>query len=399
MSYWRCGRCRSVFSARSFFRDPVDYVEAHGNGRPTLPLSAGPARFLLVRDPELVWGVLVTNADSFAPGKWKRRARRFVGPALNTLHAEEHRRRRLLLQPAFDRRRIASFEDSIAERVERVSAEWEDGAQIELRDTLDRLSLSVAGELLLSAELDPTLADDLRDIVAALPRLRPPLRLTAGGRALARAEAAVQALIDARRLAPEQDDLVGVLLRSDLPDRTIRGDVIACLHAALDEPPSALEAVWYLLGHHSEADARLHAELLHGEDAYPEAVLFEAMRLYPPARHIDRCPVHDVQIGEVRVPKGSRVLVSPLVTHADARLYERPASFVPERWLDSRGPKRGSYLPFGAGVHTCIGQPLAWAIMKTTLATIARRWRLQIGPDAPRPVPRSPRLLVTLQRR
>lgn len=388
-----------MFSARSFFRDPVDYVEVHGDGRPTLSLSAGPTRFVLVRDPELVWGVLVTNADSFAPGKWKRRARRFVGAALNTLHGEEHRRRRLLLQPAFDRRRIASFEASIAERAERASADWEDGGQIELRDTLDPLSLAVAGEVLLSAELDPTLAHDLRAVVAAVPRLRPPLRVTAGGRALARAEAAVQALIDARRPAPEQDDLVGVLLRSGLPDATIRGDVIACLHAAVDEPPSALEAAWYLLGRHPEADARLYAELLRGGDGYLEAVLFEAMRLYPPARHIDRCPVHDVQIGDVRVPQGSKVLVSPLVTHADARVYEQSAAFVPERWLDSRATKRGSYLPFGAGVHTCIGEPLAWAIMKTTLATIAQRWRLHVGPDVPAPAPRSPRLLVTLQRR
>jgi hypothetical protein len=35
----------------------------------------------------------------------------------------------------------------------------------------------------------------------------------------------------------------------------------------------------------------------------------------------------------------------------------------------------------------------------TTVATVARRWRLRIDPDAPPPVPRSPQLVVTLQRR
>jgi cytochrome P450 len=389
-----------VFSARSFFRDPVKYVAAHGDGQATIPLKAGPTRFLLVRDPELVWRVLVTDSDSFAPGKWKRRARRFVGATLNTLNGDEHRRRRLLLQPALDRRRIASFVPRIAARVELAQAGWEDGARIILRDTLDPLSLLVAGEVLLSTELDPGLAQELRRLMAAVPRFTPPLRVTPGGRALARIEAAVQALIDARRQAPEQDDLLGALLVSGLPERTARGEVIALLQATVDEPPSTLEAVWYLLGRHPQVERRLQDELdAGGASPYLDAVLLETLRLFPPARHIDRCPVQDVRIGDVQIRHGANVLISPLVTQQDPRLYERPTDFVPERWLDGRVAERGAFVPFGAGAHTCIGEPLARAIVTTTLATVARQWRLRVEPDAPPPVPRSPRLVVTLQLR
>jgi cytochrome P450 len=389
-----------VFSARSFFRDPVKYVAAHGGGQATIPLRAGPTRFLLVRDPELVWRVLVTDSDSFAPGKWKRRARRFVGATLNTLNGDEHRRRRLLLQPALDRRRIASFAPSIAARVERAQAGWEDGARIVLRDTLDPLSLLVAGEVLLSTELDPGLARELRRVMAAVPRFTPPLPVTPGGRALARIEAAVQALIDARRQAPEQDDLLGAMLVSGLPERTARGEVIALLQATVDEPPSTLEAVWYLLGRHPQVERRLQDELdAGGASPYLDAVLLETLRLFPPARHIDRCPVQDVRIGDVQIRQGANVLISPLVTQRDPRLYERPSDFVPERWLGGRVAERGAFVPFGAGAHTCIGEPLARAIVTTTVATVARRWRLRIDPDAPPPVPRSPQLVVTLQRR
>lgn len=385
-----------MFSARSFFRDPVEYVVQNAEGHATIPLRAGPSRFLLVRDPELVWRVLVTDADSFAPGKWKRRARRFVGATLNTLSGEEHRRRRQLLQPPLDRRRIASFAPAIAERVERALRAWDDGARIVLRDTIDPLSLSVAGDVLLSTELDPGLANDLRRIIAAVPRLRPPLR-TAGGAALGRVERAVQALIAARAGGRDGDDLLAALLRSGLPERMVRGEVIACLLAAVDEPPSALEAAWYLLGRHPEAEARLHAELdARGATPYLEAVLQETLRLFPPARYIDRCPVQDVRIGDVHVKRGTNLLVSPLVTHADARVYERPSAFQPERWLGGRIGERGGYVPFGAGSHTCIGESLAWAIMTATLATVARRWQLHVDPDAPPPVPRSPRLRVTL---
>jgi len=254
--------------------------------------------------------------------------------------------------------------------------------------------------VLLSTELDPGLAAELLRIVAAVPRFAPPVRGTVGHTALGRVERVVEALIAARAGQAEGDDLLAALLRSGLPERTVRGEVIACLLAAVDEPPSTLEATWYLLGRHPEAEARLHAELdAGGSTPYLDAVLLETLRLFPPARYIDRCPVQDVRIGHVRFERGSNVLVSPLVTHADARVYERPSAFEPERWLGGRAGGRGGYVPFGAGAHTCIGEPLSRAIMTATLATFARRWRLQVDPDAPPPVPRSSRLRVTLARR
>jgi cytochrome P450 len=375
---------RSLFSARSFFRDPVGYAAEHGEDGAPLRLAAGWSRFRLVRNPQAVWGVLVTDAGSYRPGKWKCRARRFVGDTLNTLDGEEHRRRRLLLQPALDRRRIARFTPSIAARVEEAQRGWRDGAGLRLRDELDRLSLGIAGEVLLSAELDPELATSLAVVMSRVPRFAPPLPGTRAARALARVEDAVAAL------SGSGDDLLSALRRGGLPERTVRGEVVAFLLAAVDEPPSALEAAWYLLGRHSRALERLEAELEEGRRDYLDAVLRETLRLFPPARHIDRCPV-----GNGR----TNVVVSPLVTHHDPTLYERPSEFEPERWLRREERPRGAYLPFGAGAHACVGEPLARAIMTETLAGITRRWRLHVDPAAPAPGPRAPRLEVTLERR
>ena len=381
----------SLFSARSFFRDPVGYASAQGDDGAPVRFAAGPSRFVLVRDPQAVWRVLVTDADSFRPGKWKRRARRFVGDTLNTLDGEEHRRRRLLLQPSLDRRRIARFAPSIAARVEEAQRGWRDGARLRLRDELDPLSLVVAAEVLLSAELDPGLATSLGVVMAGVPRFTPPLPGTRAARALARVESAVAALVGERRAAGRpEDDLLSALLRSGLPERTVRGEVIAFLLAAVDEPPSALEAAWYLLGRSPRARERLEAELDEGRREYVDAVLRETLRLFPPARHIDRCPV-----GNGR----TNVVVSPLVTHHDPRVYERPSDFVPERWLRNDERPRGAYLPFGAGAHACIGEPLARSLMTEALAGIARHWHLRVDTDAPAPGPRAPQLVVTLERR
>src|SRR5207249_367547 len=102
------------------------------------------------------------------------------------------------------------------------------------------------------------------------------------------------------------------------------------------EPPSALEAAWFLLGRNPAAEERLHAELDVGRLDYLDAVLRETLRLFPPARHIDRCPVGDGR---------TNVVVSPLVVHHEPRLYASPQDFLPERWLRREERPRGSYLP------------------------------------------------------
>jgi cytochrome P450 len=93
------------------------------------------------------------------------------------------------------------------------------------------------------------------------------------------------------------------------------------------------------------------------------------------------------------------VIVSPLVTHQDPELYNRPSEFVPERWLGTEKRSRGGYLPFGAGTHACIGAPLARMIMTLTLASVGRRWRLGLEPGAQAPSPRAARLTFTLEAR
>lgn len=403
----------SLRSASAFFRDPVGYATRSSGD--LVELAAPTGRFALVRDPGEIWRVLVTDADRFRQGKWKGRARRFLGATLNTLDGEEHRRRRMLLREALDRRRVLEHAPAMAERAERAQASWRDGDRLDLRTALDPLSLAMAGDVLFSTDLGPQapeLAAALADVMAAIPGPIPPLPRTRRTRTLARVHAAVASLLDERRrLGFDQPDLLGLLLASDLPEHAVVGEVTAFLLAAVDEPPSGLAAAWYLLGRHVEAEARFHAELAAvlgdrppmpaDELPYLDAVLQEALRLYPPARHIDRCPRTDARVAGSEVRAGTNLIVSPLVTHRDPRLYERPSDFVPERWLGASGEgrARGAYIPFGAGPHTCIGEPLARLVMRVTLATIGRRWRLRIDGDTQAPVPRAARLVVTLEAR
>jgi cytochrome P450 len=402
-----------MLGARSFFRDPLGFVRAAPGAGALIRFSGGAQRYAVVRDPAVAWNVLVTDGAAFPPGKWKRRLRRVVGDALNTLHGEAHRERRLTLAPAFGRAAVARHNDAIVARAAAAVDAWPCEPPFVLRDRLDPLSIELAATVIAGpglARRAPELARLLRDLLRAAPRLRPPVRPTAGGRALVQARQILREVVDERRRQPPggAGDALDALLRAGLPDHVVRGDLLAFLLAAIDEPPAVLEAAAWLLAAHPDVEDALHRELdeVVGDSALSAAhlpqlpqlaaVIAETLRLFPPARHIDRCPVEDRLVGGEHVRRGTNVVVSPLVLQN----RDGEAAFSPGRWEQrgrARDPAgRGSYLPFGAGVHACIGEPLARLIMSATLASVVRRGRIEVAADAVAPAPAAPPLTVRL---
>jgi cytochrome P450 len=122
---------------------------------------------------------------------------------------------------------------------------------------------------------------------------------------------------------------------------------------------------------------------------YAEQVVVEAMRLYPPAWAVGREPLQEVVVGGWKIPRGAQIWMSQYVLHRDARYFDQPEQFRPERWADDLQKKlpRHAYFPFGGGPRVCIGN--SFAMMEATLlcAAIAQRFRLaKAGPD-PKPLP------------
>ena len=72
--------------------------------------------------------------------------------------------------------------------------------------------------------------------------------------------------------------------------------------------------------------------------------------------------------------------------HHDARWFDDPLEFRPERWLDGLEKRlpRMAYLPFGGGPRVCIGNHFAMLEAVMLLATLAQRIRLvSTGPRPP----------------
>lgn len=108
----------------------------------------------------------------------------------------------------------------------------------------------------------------------------------------------------------------------------------------------------------------------------------ETLRLFPPGWLLSRRTVTELVLGEHRIPPGCNVLFSLHAIQRDPAVYPVPDVFDPDRWAGERAAaiSRTSFLPFGAGNRSCIGEPFAWAEMMIFMAVVMARWTLHPSP-------------------
>jgi cytochrome P450 len=124
---------------------------------------------------------------------------------------------------------------------------------------------------------------------------------------------------------------------------------------------------------------------------YLNAVISEVLRMYPPAYIMARTSIAPSSFGGYDFPAGSTMLVSQWVMHRDARYFDDPDSFRPERWLDGLADRlpAGAYFPFGDGPRRCIGQGFALLESALVIGALAQRFRFELVPGtmvAPEPL-------------
>jgi cytochrome P450 len=89
-------------------------------------------------------------------------------------------------------------------------------------------------------------------------------------------------------------------------------------------------------------------------------------------------------LGGHPVKAGALIVIAPYVLHRHRRLWDRPDTFDPSRFLQPAAARiaRFAYLPFGAGPRTCIGSSFALQEATIVLATLVQRFDMELLPDA-----------------
>jgi len=127
------------------------------------------------------------------------------------------------------------------------------------------------------------------------------------------------------------------------------------------------------------------------------ACFYEALRLYPTVPTFPRETHKDAVLTKsgYDIPAGSLVFVSQLPMNLNPALFVDPNAYKPERFLNAGelqtskpvgGPEHPfSFVPFGAGARTCVGQRLSQIEAVIILSAVIKNceWRLK---DPSKPV-------------
>ena len=182
-----------------------------------------------------------------------------------------------------------------------------------------------------------------------------------------------------------------------MTNQQLRDEAMTLYLAGHETTALTLSWSWYLLSQHPKVEEKLVAEwksVLNGRTPtaddlahlpYTDAVITEAMRVYPPVYLIGREATTDLELGGYRVKKGYTVFMSQWVSHRDPRYFgPDPEAFRPERWDDGLAKRlpRYAYYPFGGGPRVCIGTTFALMEAVVILAAVGQRYRFTLDPGA-----------------
>ncbi|OAY66298.1 Ent-kaurenoic acid oxidase 1 [Ananas comosus] len=125
---------------------------------------------------------------------------------------------------------------------------------------------------------------------------------------------------------------------------------------------------------------------------YTSKVVEETLRLGNITMSVPRVANRDIEYQGYRIPKGWQVLVWIRSLHTDAKNFDDPLSFNPDRW--DKPAKPGTFQAFGGGRRICAGNMLARLNLTIILhhLSVGYKWEL-LNPNAkishfphPRPV-------------
>jgi len=361
----------------------------------TLTFAPSGMKLVLVSGPEAVKTVFTAPPEVAPSAAGSSPVAPVMGPSsVIVLTGPEHLRQRKLLLPPFHGERMREYEDVIVEATRRDMAGWTMERPMRLQERTRAITLEVILRAVFGVEAERMQA--LKGAIAGLLKPVHPLAIVlfslrrplvgrptgAIGRALDRLDAVVYEELARRRRQPdlaERNDILSLLMQARdedgqaMTDGELRDELVTLLLAGHETTATSVAWAIERLVRHPDKLARLVAEIdaaaEGGSEEYMTAVINETLRVRPVVPIVARMLQEDLQVGEYRLAKGTRVVPSIYLTNRNPRMYERPREFSPERFLDS-APETFSWIPFGGGIRRCIGASFALLEMKLMLRTM-----------------------------
>jgi cytochrome P450 len=404
--------------------------------------KAAGQRYVIINSPDLAREILLTQADAFWKGPALQNSKGILGEGLLTAEGDTHRSQRKLMTPAFHARHVETYTTEILRSTRDLVAQWHARKlpQWDVRPDMMGLTLVIAGNALFGTMLADEIQtvhrcmDDLmnnyyRSVVpwGWLLNLIPSQTTLKLKRARADLRALVDRMIAKRRQIKNQNskienahDLLSMMIAATdeeagdkrtgirLNDDQLRDQSITILTAGHETTANAMTFTLYLLAKHPDEQQKLRDEIctvLGANDPAPDMldrlprtrwVLYESMRLLPPAWTLGRQNRREITLNGYTLPPRCTVLIPQWTLHRDPRFWPDPLAFKPDRWQSPTHP-RYAYIPFSTGPRNCIGESFAWLEMLLALPLLVRDFAFSLPPRPPPHPPRRRTPAITLR--
>ncbi len=293
--------------------------------------------------------------------------------SLLELEPPDHTRLRTLVNRAFVSRHV----ERLRPRIEALANELIDAFPVGPVDLLEAYATPIpvrviAALLGIDEAMAPQLLDWSHRLVAMYQFRRSDAEEASANAAAIAFAAFIRSEMDRCRRQPS-DDLLSLLVRADgLSDPEIISTVILLLNAGH-------EASVHAIGNGVKAilQSGLPMRDLFATPEGVTATVEETLRFDPPLHMFTRYALEDVEIGGVRLKVGDMVGLMLGAANRDPARYADPDRFDPTR--DASG-----HTSFGAGIHFCLGAPLARLEIEVALPLLFRRLPKLTLAEAPR---------------
>jgi unspecific monooxygenase len=280
------------------------------------------------------------------------------------LEPPRHTRLRNLVLRAFTSRRIAALEPEVAALATELAGAFPEGPFDLLEAFARPLPVRIIARLLGVPE---AMAPDLLRWSNAMVGMYQARRTRAmEDAAVAATEAFVaflRAYVEDRRARPA-DDLITQLIAAEMAGERLSTDELISTCILLLN--AGHEATVHTIGNGVKTllKARMPPEAL--DPDHVEATVEEILRFDPPLHMFTRHAYEDVEVMGHSFRRGDRVGLLLAAANRDPRAWDRPDRFLPSR------PIR-PHASFGAGIHFCVGAPLARLELQVALPILFQR--------------------------
>ena len=377
----------------------------------------GPFRMINLFGPDANRAVLLDHGRIFsAQQPWTQIMGRIFPNGLLLRDGDEHKHHRKIMLAAFTRPVLREYAQRMTPMIVEGIAEWYRRPRFRAFPAFKELSLDIAASIFVGVELGGetrrmnTVFEDL--VAASMSRIRLPIPGLEFYRGLKGREFMVQyfgSMIGQRRAVPSTDMFSRLChaVSEDgdrFTDQEIIDHMVFLMMAAHDTTTSSLTSMVYELARHPDWQERVRAESLAlgtphldfddiGRLESLTWVMKETLRRYPPLPVIPRIATAAFEFEDYRIPQGSMVVVAPIHTHYMEEWWDDPWRFDPERFSPARAEDERhthSWVPFGGGVHLCIGKRFAEMQIKAIMHQLVQRYRWSVPQGYVMPVQQAP---------